>query len=42
MQVNLYPAGSQESSEWREGYTFDKAGMNVDQEDVTDSAEEDR
>ncbi|WP_165700230.1 MULTISPECIES: hypothetical protein [unclassified Methylobacterium] len=28
--ANPYPAGSQESADWLEGYTFDEAEMNVD------------
>jgi hypothetical protein len=28
--ANPYPAGSQESADWLEGYTYDEAEMNVD------------
>ncbi|GJD96248.1 hypothetical protein [Methylobacterium iners] len=37
MQANPYPAGSQESADWLEGFTFDEAAMNVDHEDATDA-----
>lgn len=30
MDMNPYPAGSQESADWLEGYTYDEAEMNVD------------
>lgn len=28
--ANPYPAGSQESADWLEGYTYDEAELNVD------------
>ena len=28
--ANPYPAGSQESADWLEGYTYDEAEQNVD------------
>ncbi|GJD97361.1 hypothetical protein [Methylobacterium iners] len=31
--ANPYPAGSQNSADWLEGYTFDEAEMNVDRDD---------
>ena len=30
MEANPYPAGSQESADWLEGFTYDEAEMNVD------------
>ena len=30
LTANPYPAGSQESADWLEGYTYDEAERNVD------------
>lgn len=30
LDANPYPAGSQNSADWLEGYTFDEAEQNVD------------
>ena len=37
MEANPYPAGSQESADWLEGYTFNEAEQNVDHEEPSDS-----
>jgi ribosome modulation factor len=37
MEANPYPAGSQDSADWLEGYTFDEVEQNVDREDSSDS-----
>lgn len=31
---NPYPAGSQDSADWLEGYTFDEAEQNVDHDET--------
>ena len=31
--ANPYPAGSQESADWLEGYTYDEVEQNVDTEE---------
>lgn len=33
LSADPYPAGSQESADWLEGYTLDEAEQNVDPED---------
>ncbi|MCJ2113480.1 hypothetical protein MKK64_20110 [Methylobacterium sp. E-025] len=32
LSADPYPAGSQDSADWLEGYTFDEREQNVDQE----------
>lgn len=33
LTANPYPAGSQESADWLEGYTYDEAELNIDTEE---------
>lgn len=37
MEANPYPAGSQESADWLEGFTYDVAEQNVDRDEPSDS-----
>lgn len=32
--ANPYPAGSQHSADWLEGYTYDEGEMNVDRDEA--------
>lgn len=34
LTADPYPAGSQDSADWLEGYTFDEAEQNVDRDEA--------
>ncbi|WP_375464236.1 hypothetical protein [uncultured Methylobacterium sp.] len=34
LSADPYPVGSQESADWLEGYTFDEAEQNFDEDDA--------